>query len=927
MNTKIIVTVGPATNNESYLMKIKEAGVSFIRVNMSHSSLDDLKYFINLSKKVGLPFIIDTEGSQIRTGDLHKDSINLNENDTVKIYKEEILGNEEKINLKPGHIINQLEKGDLVYIDFNTLVLKISDTSTKEKGFITAKVITSGFLGKNKAVIIDPVFPKKFSLPPLSKKDYQSIELGLKENIGHIAVSFVRKSSDIDEVRRVTKNSMKIISKIECLEALENLDEIISKSDYLLIDRGDLSKEISIEKIPLVQKMIISKAKERKKGVFVATNLLETMIKEKKPTRAEANDIINTILDGAEGLILAAETAIGKYPLECLIVMNKLINEAKLVSNLNLFEKANQELSSHLKNLNYLLSNNSSLTPPHGGKLVNRIMENPPRQSYLDSLFKIELDENQEMDAEQIAIGAFSPLEGFMDKNDLDNVLDNMRLKNGLVWTIPIILDITEEQSKNIFLGQEIALTNKYKEIIAVLTVKDIFKLDKENFIRKLYGTENPEHPGVKWAKNIKPILIGGKISLIKRRDTKTKEYELTPRQIRKLFEEKDWTKVIGFHTRNVIHKSHEFIQLKALEREGCHGLFIHPIIGKKKPGDFHAKFIIESYKIMDKLFYPKNKVVFSTFSTFSRYAGPREAIFTALCRKNFGCSHFIVGRDHTGVGNFYHSKASHEIFSQFPDLGIKPIFFDQVFYSKKLKQYIHEPEDIYNHTEEEKLHISGTEARKTLKKGEMLPDWFMRSEISQIIIDAIKNKEEVFVEEKSDEVGSVIWFTGLSGSGKTTLAEKLKEVLENQDKSVFIIDGDSIRNTQNKHLGFSREDIRENNLLIAEIAKEKRQIYNFVLIPVIAPYAEDREKIRNIIGNRFIELFINSSLETCIKRDVKGLYQKALKGEISNFIGLTESNPYESPQNPDLEIKTDFRDIKESLEQIIVFLKSKNII
>ncbi|MDD4762111.1 MAG: sulfate adenylyltransferase [Candidatus Pacebacteria bacterium] len=927
MNTKIIVTVGPATNTESHLAKIKEAGVNFVRVNMSHSSLEDLKYFINLSKKVDIPFIIDTEGSQIRTGNLYKDLINFNENDFIEIYKKEIIGDEKKINLKPGHIIDQLEKGDLIYIDFNTLILKISDISTKEKGFITAKVIACGSLGKNKAVIIDPVFPKKFSLPPLSKKDYQSIELGLNEKIGHIAVSFVRKGSDIDEVRRATKNSMKIISKIECFEALENLDEIISKSDYLLIDRGDLSKEISIEKIPLTQKIIISKAKEKNKGVFVATNLLETMIREKKPTRAEANDVVNTILDGAEGLILAAETAIGNNPFECLTVMNKLIKEAELVSNLNLFEKSNQELSFHLKNLNYLLSGNSSLIPPHGGKLVNRIIENFTRQNYLDSLFKIELNENLEMDVEQIAIGAFSPLEGFMNKDDLDSVLDNMRLKNGLVWTIPIILDVTEEQSKNIYLGQEIALTNNHKEIIAILNVEDIFKLDKENFIRKLYGTEDISHPGVKWAKNIKPIIIGGKINLIKARDSETKEYELTPKQTRRLFEEKDWTKIIGFHTRNVIHKSHEFIQLKALEKEGCHGLFIHPIIGKKKPGDFHAKFIIEGYKIMNDLFYPKNKVVFSTFSTFSRYAGPREAIFTALCRKNFGCSHFIVGRDHTGVRNFYHPKASHEIFSQFKDLGIKPIFFDQVFFSKKLNQYVHEPEDIYNHTEEEKLHISGTEARRILEKGEILPDWFMRPEISQIITDAIKNKEEVFIEEKPSKTGSVIWFTGLSGSGKTTLAEKLKEVLKTQDKSVFIIDGDSVRNTQNKHLGFSQEDIRKNNFLIAELAKEKRQIYDFVLIPVIAPYLEDREKIKNIISDKFIEFFINSSLEACIKRDVKGLYQKALKGEINNFIGLAESNPYESPKNPDLEIKTDVLDIKESLEKIIVFLKSKNLL
>jgi len=224
-----------------------------------------------------------------------------------------------------------------------------------------------------------------------------------------------------------------------------------------------------------------------------------------------------------------------------------------------------------------------------------------------------------------------------------------------------------------------------------------------------------------------------------------TKQYELTPRQVRRLFEERGWSRVVGFHTRNVIHKGHEFIQMNAMQRENCDGLFVHPVVGKKKKGDFNAEYIVRAYEEMTKNHYPKNKVVFATFSTYSRYAGPREALFTALCRKNFGCSHFVVGRDHTGVGNFYHPKASHEIFDKFPDLGIKAVTFDKVYYSDKLGKHVHERE-TNGHNDEEVAHISGTQAREMFLAGKQPPEWFMRPEVSKIIVDAVKKGEEVFV-------------------------------------------------------------------------------------------------------------------------------------------------------------------------------------
>ncbi len=927
-NVQVIVTLGPATNSENDLKKIKDKNVDFVRVNMSHSSAEDLKYFIGLAKKVGVPFVIDTEGSQVRTGSLKEDIIELEENNELKIYAEKIIGDKTKISLTPSGVISQLAPGDLIYIDFDTVLLRVLDASTFKDGYITAKVMTGGILGKNKAVVIDSATNKKITLPPLSEKDQQSIKIGLQEGVGYIAASFMRSGGAVDEVRRATQNTMKIISKIECIDALENIDAIIQKSDYLLIDRGDLSKEIPIEKIPFTQKIIISKAKKHGVGVFVATNLLETMVKQRKPTRAEVHDVVNTIIDGATGLALSAETAIGKYPMECINTLNKLIKHTQSEIKLDDFEDKNTFLVNKLEESNYLLDFNSSssLVSPHGGKLINRVCEKIPDQSYSDNLAVIQLTENQECDLEQIAIGAFSPLEGFMTQKDFQSVLDKMRLANGVVWPLPIILDVTHEKADELKIGNEIVLVNSENEIVGTLLLEEKYTFDKKETVLKIYGTDDDKHPGVKRVLQLNPILLGGKIKLLKRRESKHNAYSLTPKQTRRLFEERNWAKVVGFHTRNVIHKGHEFIQLEALEKENCDGLFVHPVVGTKKSGDFNSQYIIESYELMMRNFYPKNKVVFGTFKTYSHYAGPREALFTALCRKNFGCSHFIVGRDHTGVGGYYHPHASHNIFNRFPDLGIIPVKFNKVFYSKKLEKYVHEDNEN-NPADEDDLNISGTEARKLIEGGIQPPEWFMRAEISQMLLDSVKRGEEVFVKPSGTRKGFVIWFTGLSGSGKTTIANQLLKELDRLGKKVEVLDGDVVRLSLHKHLGFSREDIRENNKLTAELAKKKTTDTDFVLVPIISPYKEDREMVRRIIEKNFVELFINADLQSCIKRDVKGLYKKALAGEINDFIGLSDSSPYEPPTSPELEVKTDQYTVEESVEKILSYLQVKGII
>ncbi|OGO62853.1 MAG: sulfate adenylyltransferase [Chloroflexi bacterium RBG_19FT_COMBO_50_10] len=387
----------------------------------------------------------------------------------------------------------------------------------------------------------------------------------------------------------------------------------------------------------------------------------------------------------------------------------------------------------------------SSLIPPHGGKLVYRVLQSAPGKSHLDSLAKIRLDQNKQMDLEQIAVGTYSPIEGFMGEEDFRSVINTMRLADGTVWPLPIVLDVSVETADQLAIGEVVGLSDEQDEVMALLHLEEKFCFDKEETVIKLYGTDSLDHPGVRMIYEMQPVLLGGQVDLIRGRKSETRAYELTPKQLRRLFDDRGWSSVLGFHTRNIPHKGHEFIQLKALEDENCDGLLVQPVVGKKKSGDFKPEYIIKSYEKMIENFYPREMVVLAAFSTFSRYAGPREALFTALCRKNFGCSHFIVGRDHTGVGNYYDPYASHRIFDQFPDLGLKIVKFDEIFYSKKLNQYV-QGNSLFPEDENDTLRmISGTQARAMLLRGESPPVWFMRPEISSVVLDSVRSGIQVF--------------------------------------------------------------------------------------------------------------------------------------------------------------------------------------
>ncbi len=371
---------------------------------------------------------------------------------------------------------------------------------------------------------------------------------------------------------------------------------------------------------------------------------------------------------------------------------------------------------------------------PHGGKLINRVIREKERDKVLISLEKapsLTLNAEQVRDLENVAFGVFSPLQGYLTKKELESVLDHMRLPDDTAWTIPIVLDLSEDEKEAIGTSEMLALKNASGQTVGFIEVEEVYSIDKEELAQQVYGTLDTSHPGVAKTLAMKNFLIGGKIGLIAETEDEFGQYRLQPIETRVLFKEKGWRQVAGFQTRNVPHLGHEYLQKTALTF--VDGIFINPIIGKKKKGDFEDEVILEAYQALIDHYYLKERAVMAIFRTEMRYAGPKEAIFHAIVRKNFGCTHFIVGRDHAGVGSFYHPFAAQEIFDDFPDLGIVPIFFNSFFHCDKCGGVVNEktcphPEDLH-------LSFSGTRIRGMLEKGEIPPPQIMRQEVAEIIL------------------------------------------------------------------------------------------------------------------------------------------------------------------------------------------------
>ena len=380
------------------------------------------------------------------------------------------------------------------------------------------------------------------------------------------------------------------------------------------------------------------------------------------------------------------------------------------------------------------------MLPPHGGKLVDRLVPEEDRSRLREEapeLTTLSLSDEHRKDFECIALGIFSPLTGPLDSGDYQSVLERGRLQNGLPWTFPIVLDVTEDIASTIREGDDVALSHAEMPF-GVLHVEDKYSLDRKAHAQSIFKTTDVEHPGVAKTGKMGPTLLGGSIDLFEETPGRFPRYRLKPKETRFLFNEMGWRTVAGFQTRNAPHMGHEYVQKTALAF--VDGLFINPLIGRKKAGDFRDEVIIDAYDALIRNYYLRNSAVLVTLEMEMRYAGPREAIFHAIVRKNFGCTHFVVGRDHAGVGSFYGPFEAQDIFSDYPDLGIAPIFFRNFFYCKKCGGV--ENDRVCPHGPEDHIEFSGTRIRGLLMKGEHPSREMMRPEV----VDAILKHPYPFV-------------------------------------------------------------------------------------------------------------------------------------------------------------------------------------
>ncbi len=379
---------------------------------------------------------------------------------------------------------------------------------------------------------------------------------------------------------------------------------------------------------------------------------------------------------------------------------------------------------------------------PHGGRLINRVVEGQEREELIrrsKEIKRIFVSPRVVSDLELISVGAMSPNEGFMGRDDYESVVENMRLKNGLPWSVPITLPVTKDEALGLKEGEDVVLIDGAGNSIAVLHLREKFSYDKKKEAREVYRTTDDAHPGVRIVYSQGDVLLGGNISLINRPpNPEFPEYRLEPAQTRSLFKERGWRRVVGFQTRNPIHRAHEYLQKCALEMSD--GLLIHPIVGETKSDDVPANVRMECYKVLIENYYPKDRVVLSVLPAAMRYAGPREAVFHALIRKNYGCTHFIVGRDHAGVGNYYGTYDAHRIFDEFKpeEIGITPLFFDHAFYCKRCASMV--TTKTCPHTQEFHVILSGTKVRELLKEKKELPLEFTRPEVGRILMEAYES-------------------------------------------------------------------------------------------------------------------------------------------------------------------------------------------
>ncbi|HEX6288314.1 MAG TPA: bifunctional sulfate adenylyltransferase/adenylylsulfate kinase [Herpetosiphonaceae bacterium] len=547
------------------------------------------------------------------------------------------------------------------------------------------------------------------------------------------------------------------------------------------------------------------------------------------------------------------------------------------------------------------LASPSILISPYGGTLVDLLVPSDQLaeiKAYANQLESIQISERSACDLELLATGAFSPLDRFMGQADYQSVLDNMRLANGAIFPIPITLPVDENHHLRI--GQDVALRDSKQNLLAVMTIEEIYAWDRDETAEKVFGTLDVRHPLVAEMHRWGPLHVSGRIQVLalpQRYDFQ--DLRQTPAQVRARLEADGHTNVVAFQTRNPLHRVHEELTKRAVQQvDGT--LLLHPVVGMTKPGDVDHYTRVRTYKALARNYYDQGRIVLALTPLAMRMAGPREAVWHALIRRNYGARYLIVGRDHASPGKdsqgrpFYGPYDAQVVVQQYSaELGVTMLPSQELVYLPDEDRY----EEVTNIPSDTRTaSISGTQVREEyLNRGKPLPAWFTRPEVATILSE---------VHPPRHRQGVCLWFTGLSGAGKSTTADILTVLLLERGRQVTVLDGDVVRTHLSKGLGFNRDDRDTNVRRIGFVAAEIARHGGIAICAAVSPYRAARNDVRQMVGSdQFVEIFVDTPLEVCEERDTKGMYAKARRGEIKEFTGIDD--PYEPPLQPEIVLET----------------------
>lgn len=710
INKKILCTLGPSSLNPVVIRTLDKIGVDIFRLNLSHTKVDDIKPLVELIRENSdVPICLDTQGAQLRTGSLFEGTKELAYGESVELVPAGSDMGDEGIPIYPGQNVSNFIVGDYLSVDFDGAMLEVVCSDRR----CEAVVIRSGMVGSNKAISL---INRTIDLPALTNSDLTAIDIGMDIGIRHVALSFANKSSDVDKLREITGPEVSIISKIESRSGLDQLDSILSSTDAILIDRGDLSREVRLETIPAVQKEIIRRANNVAVPVYVATNLLESMVMSPKPTRAEVNDVMNTLLDGADGLVLAAETAIGKHPIQCVNMIDTLIRQF--------------DAQTDIEGMDVISTPSVSLISPHGGRLVDRVISQTNDQR-IDNLPRLTIDDLQMCDVRQIAMGGFSPLEGFMNRDTLESVLEYNKLDDGTFWPMPVLLQ-TKTAYKNSFdQGQDIALVHR-ETIKAVLHIEEVFQCDLDDLAQKFFGTMDQDHQGVARLKLGSSTFLSGKIDMLESVLNERNTHELTPADSRLVFEHMGWRRIAGLHAKNIPNRAHEYIIKESLSSYHCDGILVHSDFGNDSSINHESDLTIKAYRYLSREYLPADTIIASKSPNYVRHTSiEREILFNAVCQKNYGCNMFLVGNE-SPISETSGSEIDKDtLVSISNDVGIDMIVFDEIYYCEQCN--IHTNQCL--HTGNSRKKLRSRDVLDTMNSGQYPPDWQIRKDVADLAL------------------------------------------------------------------------------------------------------------------------------------------------------------------------------------------------